>query len=143
MDVTIPWLGLLVAMLVAFVANFLYFGPKTLFPVWWRALGNTGDPEPVAANSMAVTFGLTILGLLVQALALVWAIQAALALYGEADATALFGALTGLALGAGFAAAASLGHRLFSGQGLVVWAIEVGGDIIGLTLMGLVLSFWL
>jgi hypothetical protein len=143
MDVTIPWLGLLVAMVVAFVANFVYFGPKTLFPVWWRALGNSGEPESVAASSMTVTFGLTIVGLFVQALALVWVLQAALALYGETDATALFGALVGLAVGAGFAAAASLGHRLFSGQGLVVWAIEVGGDILGLTLMGLVLSFWL
>jgi len=35
-----------------------------------------------------------------------------------------------------------VGHRLFSGQGLKVWAIEAGGDVLGLTLMGLVLSFF-
>ncbi len=143
MDVTIPWLGLLAAMVVAFVANSLWFGPKTLFPVWWRALGKSGEPEVAAGSSMAATFGLTLVGLFVQALALVWVLQAALALYAEADATAVFGASVGLAVGAGFAAAASLGHRLFSGQGLQVWAIEVGADILGLTLMGLVLSFWL
>ena len=52
------------------------------------------------------------------------------------------GALVGLAIGIGFAAAPALGHRLFSGQGIKVWLIESGGDILGLTLMGAVLSFF-
>jgi hypothetical protein len=90
---------------------------------------------------MGVVFGLTLLASLTMALTLSWVLQAAAALY-SADVTVGFGALVGVLVGAGIAAAASLGHRLFAGQGLVVWAIEVGGDILGLTLMGVVLSFW-
>jgi hypothetical protein len=91
---------------------------------------------------MGAVFGLTILGSVISALTLCWVLQAALAVYSTADASLVFGAVTGAALGVGIAAATSLGHRLFAGQGLVVWAIEVGGDILGLTLMGVVLSFF-
>ncbi len=141
MTVTIPWLGVLIAFVVAFVANFLWFGPRTMFPIWWRALGKP-DTEQPATEGMAKVFGLTIVGLLVQVLTMSWVLQASAALYDQ-DVTLGAGLLIGAAVGAGIAAAASLGHRLFAGQGLTVWAIEVGGDIIGLTLIGGVLSFWL
>jgi hypothetical protein len=52
----------------------------------------------------------------------------------------LGGALIGLLLGVGIAAASSLSHRLFSGQGLRVWLIEVGGDIVSLTVAGLIIG---
>jgi hypothetical protein len=141
MTVTIPWLGVLVAFVVAFVANFLWFGPKTMFPLWWRALGHTPDEQPTT-EGMAKVFGLTIAGLLVQVLTMSWVLQASAALYDQ-EVTLGAGLLVGALIGAGIAAAASLGHRMFAGQGLTVWAIEVGGDILGLTLIGGVLSFWL
>ena len=141
MTVTIPWLGVLVAFVVAFVANFLWFGPKTMFPVWWRALGHTMDERP-ATEGMGKVFGLTIVGLLVQVLTMSWVLQAAAALYDQ-DISLGAGALIGALMGAGIAAAASLGHRMFAGQGLTVWAVEVGGDILGLTLIGATLSFFL
>ncbi len=142
MSVTLPWLGILLAVLVSFVANFVWFGPRTFYPVWARALGKDPAEQPGGGQSMAVVFGLTIAAAVVQAVAMAWVLQAAAALYPTSDVSAVFGALVGLAMGASIAAATSLGHRLFAGQGLVVWAIEVGGDILGLTLMGLVLSFW-
>jgi hypothetical protein len=142
MNVTLPWLGILAAVLVAFVANFVWFGPKTFYPVWARALGQDPAQQPAGGMGMGLVFGLTIVGSLVQAVAMAWLIQAAAALYPTSDVSAGFGALVGLAMGLGIAAAASLGHRLFAGQGLTVWAIEIGGDVLGLTLMGLVLSFW-
>jgi hypothetical protein len=144
MTVTVNLLAVLLAVVVAFVANFVWFGPKTFYPVWARALGK--DPsQPAAAEQglgMGAVFGLTIVGSLVMALTLCWVLQAAMAVYDKTDASLGFGAVTGAALGIGIAAAASLGHRLFAGQGLKVWAIEVGGDILGLTLMGLVLAFF-
>ena len=142
MNVTLPWLGILIAVLVSFAANFVWFGPKTFYPVWARALGKDPSLPPGGGQSTGALFGLTILGSVVQAVAIAWVIQAAAALYPTSDVSPLFGAAVGLAMGAGIAAATSLGHRLFAGQGLRVWAIEVGGDILGLTLMGLVLSFW-
>jgi hypothetical protein len=142
-SVTIPWLGVLLAVVVAFVANFVWFGPKTFFPVWWRAIGKSAGDEPGAGQNMGVVFGLTVAASLVQALTLSWLLQAAAALYGVRDVSLGSGALVGFGVGVGIAAATSLGHRLFAGQGLLVWVLEVGGDILGLTLMGAVLSFWL
>ena len=142
MTVTIPWLGVLLAFAVAFVANFLWFGPKTMFPIWWRALGHSDTEQIENGDGMAEVFGLTVIGLLVQTLTMSWILQASAALYDQ-DITVGAGLLVGTLVGVGIAAATSLGHRLFAGQGLTVWAIEVGGDIIGLTLIGGVLSFWL
>jgi hypothetical protein len=144
MTVTVNLLAVVLAVVVAFVANFVWFGPKTFYPVWARALGK--DPSQPAAQDgglgMGAVFGLTVLGSVAQALTLCWLLQAALAVYDKTDASLAFGAVTGAAVGVGIAAATSLGHRLFAGQGLKVWAIEVGGDILGLTLMGLVLALF-
>jgi hypothetical protein len=143
MTVTVNLLAVLLAVVASFVANFVWFGPKTFYPVWARALGKDPSAPPGDGGlGMGAVFGLTILGSVVSALTVCWVLQAALAVYGTADASLVFGAVTGAALGVGIAAATSLGHRLFAGQGLVVWAIEVGGDILGLTLMGIVLSFF-
>ena len=58
------------------------------------------------------------------------------------DVGLVAGAATGLLMGVGFAATTSLGHRLMGGQGFVVWAIEVGGDIAALVAMGAILGAW-
>ena len=144
MTVTVNLVAVLAAVVVAFVANFVWFGPKTFYPVWARALGKDPSQSPAQDGGlgMGAVFGLTVLGSVAMALTLCWVLQAAMAVYDKTDASPLFGAITGAALGVGIAAAASLGHRLFAGQGLKVWAIEVGGDILGLTLMGLVLAFF-
>jgi hypothetical protein len=56
--------------------------------------------------------------------------------------TPLDGALVGALLGFGIGAATSVSHRLFGQQGLRTWILEVGQDVIGLTLMGLLLGSW-
>jgi hypothetical protein len=138
--VTLPFFGILIAVVVAFFANFLWFGPKTFYPVWARALGRPEDQGGEGGN-MALVFGLTLVGSVVMAVTMSWVLQAAGALY-DTDIGVGAGALVGALMGVGIAAAASLGHRLFAGQGLLVWAIEVGGDILGLTLMGAVLGLY-
>ena len=140
--VMIPFFGVLVAWVVAFFANYLSFGPKTLYPVWAKALGKSPDDQPGQGQNMGAVFGLTMLALLAQAFALSWVVQAAASIYGQKDVSAGFGLFVGLLMGVFFAAMPSLGHRLFSGQGFKVWIIEAGGDILGLALMGLVLSFF-
>jgi hypothetical protein len=142
-SVTVPVLGVVLAVLVSFVANFLYFGPKAMFPVWWRAIGKSPDEQPDMGRGAGAMFGLVLVASVVQALLLSWVLQAAARLYSQSDVSLATGALVGLAMGIGFAAAPALGHRLFGGQGFTVWLIESGGDILGLTLMGAVLSFFL
>ncbi len=132
------WLAVLAGFVVYFIAGAIWFGPKTFYPAWMRAKGL--DPaQPQGSHGPAVVFGMTALGALVQVAAL------AIVLWFVVEATGepvgpLGGALGGLLLGIGFAAASSLSHRLFGGDGFRVWAIEVGGDVVGLTLAGLVVG---
>lgn len=136
---TVNWLAVIAATAAAFVVGFIWFGPKTFFPVWWRAMGRSMD-DPPGSDNMAKVFGLTLLGALVQATVL--ALVIGLAREAGNDVNWLAGAGIGALMGVGFAAATSLSHRLFAGHGLKVWAIEVGGDIAQLTAMGLVLGLW-
>lgn len=131
------WLGVLAAFIVSFVVGAIWFGPKTFYPAWMRAKGL--DPKnPPGSHGMLVVFGMTALGALVQVItvaSVLWFVAAA-----QGPAGPWGGALTGLLLGIGLAAASSLSHRLFGGDGFRVWAIEVGGDVVSLTLAGLVLG---
>ena len=132
------WLAIIAATLVAFVAGAIWFGPKTFFPIWWKLMGK-GETEPAGSGgNMAVVFGSTFLAALVQAITVGIVIELASAnssTFGPLD-----GALIGSLLGFGLAAASSLSHRLFAGNGFRVWIIEVGSDIVNLTLMGLVIA---
>ncbi|MFN8156212.1 MAG: DUF1761 domain-containing protein [Candidatus Nanopelagicales bacterium] len=144
MDLTVfvPWFGVWLAVIVAFFANYLYFGPKTMFPVWWRAMGKPADEKPGQGQNMPLVFLLMVVALFVQAITLSWVLQATLKLYDLKDISLLTGALVGLGMGVAFAAMTSFGHRMFAGQGFKVWLIEIGGDLLGLVLMGAVLSIY-
>ena len=132
-------LAVLVAALAAFVMNFVYFNGKTMYPHWVRALGRDAQ-EAWTGPPMGVTFGLTALALVVQA----WILGVVLVLVAGAGESVTWwtGLLVGALLGVTLAAAPALGHRLFSGQGLKVWLIESGADILGLAIMGAVLGAW-
>ena len=118
----------------------IWFGPKTFFPLWWKAIGHAPDEQPGGSRSMVVTFGLIAVAAFVQAVVL--ALIIGLMRANGTDVGLVAGAATGLLMGVGFAATTSLGHRLMGGQGFVVWAIEVGGDIAALVAMGAILGAW-
>ncbi len=131
------WLGILAGFAVYFITGAIWFGPKTFYPAWMRAKGL--DPaEPQGGHGPVVVFGLTAVGALVQVIALASVLWFVAEVQGPVGP--LGGALAGLLLGIGLVAASSLSHRLFGGDGFKVWAIEVGGDIVGLTLAGLVVG---
>jgi hypothetical protein len=135
-------LSIALATIIGLTVNLVWFSPRGFFPAWWRALGHT-EPVPTSTEgsaSMAPTFAMTLAALLVQSLVLLLAIRIAAGATSSGEVTVGLGALVGLVAGVGIAASSSLGHRLFSGQGLRVWAIEVGGDIASLTAMGAVLG---
>jgi hypothetical protein len=128
----------LVAALVIFVFSFFWFNGKTFFPIWWRLMGKSGDPAD-GGHSMGVTFGSVALATVTQGLVLAWV----LAKLAPADGlTAAQGFGYAFLLGLAFAAATSLGHRLFGQQGFKVWLIEVGADVLGIALAGAVISLW-
>ena len=135
---SIDFVAVLVAFLVSFVTGFLWFGPKTFFPVWWKAMGKTGDPGEGA--DMKVVFASTAVAGLVSAtgLALVFDVVAK----ASGDLSALTGFTTGLIVGVFVMAAPALSHRLFAGNGFKVWLLEVGADVLAFALMGVALSFF-
>lgn len=141
--VSVTWIGVILSFIAAFALNMTYFSMKGLYPAWVRALGQNLEEklERGSQANMAPAFTLVTVGLFVQAFMMDWIIQAAHALYGK-DISFISGLGIGLGVGVGIAAATSLGHRVFSGQGVKVWIIESGADIIGLGLMGAIFSFW-
>ena len=131
------WLGILAGFVVYFITGAIWFGPKTFYPAWMRAKGH--DPEnPPGLHGPALLFSLTAVGAIVQVIALASVLWFVAQVDGPVGP--LGGALAGLLLGIGLAAASSLSHRLFGGDGFKVWAIEVGGDVVGLTLAGFVVG---
>ena len=133
------WLAIVLAWIAAFIAGAIWFGPKTFFPVWWRAMGKDPNNMEVTGN-MGVIFGGTAVAAFVEAVAVASVIHfvaLASSSFGMWD-----GAGVGLLLGVGLAAASSLSHRLFAGHGFKVWAIEVSSDVVNLTIMGLIIGVW-
>lgn len=133
------WLAILVAFLAFFAIGAIWFGPKTFYPVWVKAMGSDPQKSPNAHGPLLV-FGLTAVGTLVQVIATALVIGAVSDAYGPVGA--LGGAGVGLLLGVGIAAASTISHRLFGGLGLRVWLIEAGGDIVALTIAGVILGLF-
>lgn len=132
----INWIAVILAAVAAFIVGFVWFGPKTFYPVWARALGKS--PEDTSGSSMTALFVPTVIATLLQACGV--AVVIGLRQGAGTHVGPVRGLVIGLVIGVVFAAATSLGHRLFSGQGYKVWAIEAGGDIAGLAVMGLVIG---
>ena len=137
---TVNWFAVVASTIAAFVVGSIWFGPKTFYPIWWKAIGRSPEDKPGGSSSMAVTFGLIGVAAFVQAVVL--ALIIGVLRDSGTEVGLLLGAVTGLVVGVGFSATTSLGHRLRGGQGFVVWAIEVGGDIAALVVMGGILGAW-
>lgn len=133
-------LAVLVAWLVTFISGLIWFGPKTLFPVWWKLMGKTSKDLPGGGTNMGITFGSVLLGQLVAVVTL--ALFMGLLVDAGAVTSAVDGALVGLLLGFGIAGATAAGHRMFAGHGALVWIIESGNDIINLGVAGAILAAW-
>ncbi len=135
----INFLAVLVATLVSAVIGSIWFGPKTFFPVWWKFLGKSPDQQPGSSN-MAYVFGLTILGTFAAICGLALVFQVIEAASGQMNWLdgAYVGGLLGLFIGGG----ASLGHRMFAGQGFKIWILEVGNDVLALAAAGAILTLF-
>lgn len=136
---SINWIAVLAAALVNFIAGFIWFSPIGFYPAWWRAIGRDPSQEPGQGQNMGAVFGMVTVAVFVQAILLALIVGVFKELNGDVSLT------SGLAIGAVvgvIGAAASLGHRLFSNQGVKVWIIEVASDVLNIALMGIVFSFF-
>lgn len=139
----ISWVGVIIAGVAGTVLGGVWFGPKTFFPLWWRLMGHEPGTttNPGGNVPMGVVFGSTFVAQLVQATAMAVIVNiarhsTAFSAFGVID-----GAVVGLVIGAGLVAMAPLGHRLFGGHGFGVWALEVSNDILGVILMGAIVTY--
>ena len=129
----INWPAVLLGFVACFVIGFLWFSPRGFFPIWWAAIGKKNDETPGAGISPLVMFGGTLIGIFLQVLTLAVILNTV----QQVQPLSIFdGAWIGFCVGGGIAACASLSHRLFAGQGLLVWALEVGNDVLNLTVAG-------
>lgn len=139
---SINWLAVLLATLVSVISGFIWFGPKTFYPVWWKAMGKSLDKAHENNNQGAVVvFGSITVSLFIQSL--VFSIILGWYQAKVGDLTVLSGALVGLLVGVGIVAASPLGHRLIGQQGFKVWILEVGNDALNYVLMGIVFGLML
>lgn len=146
--IELNWLAIFVASISSFIIGALWFGPKTLYPTWIRAQGREVPTERVdmSAGETALMFGGTYVAGLIQVITL----AVAIAFLRTASPTfgAVSGAIVGFVLSTGFGAFASLSHRMFGQsnfkvyQSLKVWIIEVGQDVVCVTIAGAILGAW-
>ncbi|MEN9713556.1 MAG: hypothetical protein RLZZ164_220 [Actinomycetota bacterium] len=144
----INWLAVLVSAVVAFVIGATWFGPKTLYPTWMRAMGREVPTERVemSGGETALMFGGTFVASFIQVATLALILTLARAVSDTLTVTtgALFGFIFSLGLG-GFA---SLSHRMFGAANhkvypsLKVWIIEIGQDVVAMTVAGAILAVW-
>ena len=135
---SINWLAVVACVVVSMISGSIWFGPKTFFPIWWKAIGKSEKEVPGMEN-MGMVWGLTALASFVQAVFMALMVNAMGSLSG--GATLASGATAGFVLWLGFAAPSSLTNKLFAGQ-LKAWVLEVGNHLINFVLFGAILGAW-
>jgi hypothetical protein len=133
---TVRWTAVLACVVFSMISGSIWFGPKTFFPVWWKAIGKTATDKP---HGQPATWGLLIGSSALQATFMALMVNS----LGRAgsDATLVSGATTGFVLCFGFVAPASLSNKLFPGY-LRAWAIEAGNHLINYVAFGAILGAW-
>jgi hypothetical protein len=137
---TISWLPVLACVVAGMIIGSIWFAPKTFFPIWWKAIGKTGEPGSGTTGSMGVTWGLVILASFVQAVFMSLMVTAMGSLT-PGGATLGSGATAGFLLWLGFVAPSSLTNKLFAGQ-LKAWVLEAGNHLVTFVVMGAILGAW-
>lgn len=135
---SINWLAVMVCVIVGLISGSLWFNPKTFFPAWWKVVGK--ENQAPGMQNMGMTWMLTVLSLLIQAVAMAFMVNSMGGLMGGPNL--ITGASTGFMLWLGFIVPTYLVNKLFAGHGLKIWAIEVGNHLVDFLLFGAILGAW-
>lgn len=129
---SINWWAVGVCFVFSIVSGSIWFGPKTFFPAWWKAIGKK-ESDP--ADGSPKVWILLMLGSLIQCVFIAAAVQVV------GSKTLGSGVLTGLVIWAGLAAPSALVNKLFSGQ-LKAWMLETGNHLVNYLAFGAILGLW-
>ena len=132
----INWLAVLACVVFSVVSGSLWFGPRTFFPVWWKAIGKSDSDKP---DGRPLTWILILVSSFVQAVFMALMVNAMGSMTG--GATLVSGVTAGFLLWLGFVAPTSLVNKLFPGY-LKAWAIENGNHLINFVVFGAILGAW-
>jgi len=141
-------LPIFLASLSSFIIGAVWFGPKTFYPIWMKALGREVPTEryKMTGGETLFMFGGTYLAALIQVFTL--GLILSLARSADVSVDALTGSVFGFVFSVGLGAFGSLSHRIFAQpdgkvyRSLKVWLIEVGQDVFCLTIAGAILGAW-
>lgn len=135
---SINWLAVGLCVFASMVIGAVWFGPKTFFPIWWKAIGKSDNDDPSGSSlSMGVTWGLIIFCSFVQAVFMSLFVGAMGSLTGGASLVS--GATAGFMLWLGFVAPSSLTNKLFADR-LKAWVLEAGNHLVTFVVMGAIIG---
>ena len=140
---TINWLAVALCVVASMVIGGIWFGPKTFFPAWWKAVGKAGEPTmggsdvPGSSLGMGMVWGGIVLAAFIQAVFMSLMVNAMGSMTG--GATLGSGALAGFLLWLGFVAPSSLTNKLFADR-LKAWVLEQGNHLITFVVMGAIVG---
>jgi hypothetical protein len=138
---SVNWWAVLACVVFSMVSGSLWYNPKTFFPAWWKGIGNSESETPGVAGKMGMTWTLTVLASIVQALFMSLMVTA-MGSMTAGGPTLASGATAGFLLWLGFIAPTSLVNKLFAGHGLKIWAIEAGNHLVNFVVFGAILGAW-
>ena len=140
----INWLAVLFCVLASMLIGGVWFGPKTFFPAWWKAVGKTGEPSmggdasaPGSSLGMGMVWGGIVLAAFVQAVFMSLMVNAMGSMSG--GATLGSGAMAGFFLWLGFVAPSSLTNKLFADR-IKAWVLEQGNHLVTFVVMGAIVG---
>lgn len=128
----INWIAVIAAGLLYFGLGALWYSPLLFSKPFLRFRGGMEAIQ----NGHPAEYGLVFVADLVSALVLTLIINVA------NPANALEGALVGVIVGAGIAAASAFVFTVFSGPHKGLWLIYTGYQLVAFTLMGVLLTLW-
>jgi len=133
----INWLAVVACVVASMIIGGTWFGPKTFFPIWWKAVGKS-DNDVSSKMSMGMVWGLIVLASFVQAVFMSLMVHA-MGSMTPGGATLGSGAMAGFFLWLGFVAPSSLTNKLFADR-LKAWVLEAGNHLITFVAMGAIIG---
>ena len=125
------WLAIIIAAIANIIIGFLWYGNFAFGKSWMklsgRTMGEGQQPGPL--------YALTIVGAVVQAIAMSWFAAQTGANSGSA------GAILGLLVGLGFIAPAMFADVLFAGRPARLYAITAGYQVLAAVVQGAIIGF--
>ena len=132
----VNWLAVIVAAVINMAVGAFWYSPMAFGKAWMKAIGKTEADIRASSGNMALTYGVTAIGALVQVFILAMLVR----LTGAENFG--HGLLLGLWVWLGFIAVFLLNEMTFGGRPVVYCAITGGFFLVTLLVSGGILAAW-